>query len=185
MRTTSREQARPRPEGAAGSQCARCAGRARCARFERRRISRRATAHQTRRPPPTIRRRQERVVPHVNRRIAPRLLPALPRTAPNCHPCATRYRRHQLDSHPARGLESGTHTLATWHADVAQLVEHHLAKVGVAGSSPVVRSTARPSGTFGSGYNHRWVGREARQRPAKPYTRVRIPYPPRGRLAQR
>src|SRR6476660_304248 len=25
----------------------------------------------------------------------------------------------------------------------------------------------------------RWVGREARQRPAKPYTRVRIPYPPR------
>ena len=26
------------------------------------------------------------------------------------------------------------------HADVAQLVEHHLAKVGVAGSSPVVRS---------------------------------------------
>src|SRR3954462_4285719 len=27
------------------------------------------------------------------------------------------------------------------HADVAQLVEHHLAKVGVAGSNPVVRST--------------------------------------------
>ena len=26
------------------------------------------------------------------------------------------------------------------HADMAQLVEHHLAKVGVAGSSPVVRS---------------------------------------------
>ena len=26
------------------------------------------------------------------------------------------------------------------HADVAQLVEHHLAKVRVAGSSPVVRS---------------------------------------------
>ncbi len=25
----------------------------------------------------------------------------------------------------------------------------------------------------------RWVGREARQRPAKPFTRVRIPYPPR------
>src|SRR3954447_6544682 len=24
----------------------------------------------------------------------------------------------------------------------------------------------------------RWIGREARQRPAKPYTRVRIPYPP-------
>ena len=27
------------------------------------------------------------------------------------------------------------------HADMAQLVEHHLAKVGVAGSSPVVRSS--------------------------------------------
>ncbi len=27
-----------------------------------------------------------------------------------------------------------------WNADVAQLVEHHLAKVGVAGSNPVVRS---------------------------------------------
>ena len=26
------------------------------------------------------------------------------------------------------------------HADVAQLVEHHLAKVRVAGSSPVIRS---------------------------------------------
>ncbi len=30
------------------------------------------------------------------------------------------------------------------HADVAQLVEHHLAKVGVAGSNPVVRSTNHP-----------------------------------------
>ena len=29
------------------------------------------------------------------------------------------------------------------HADVAQLVEHHLAKVRVAGSNPVVRSKAR------------------------------------------
>src|SRR5262249_55592591 len=29
------------------------------------------------------------------------------------------------------------------HADVAQLVEHHLAKVRVAGSNPVVRSVAR------------------------------------------
>ena len=29
-------------------------------------------------------------------------------------------------------------------ADVAQLVEHHLAKVGVAGSNPVVRSDERP-----------------------------------------
>ena len=29
------------------------------------------------------------------------------------------------------------------HADVAQLVEHHLAKVGVAGSNPVVRSSSQ------------------------------------------
>jgi hypothetical protein len=28
------------------------------------------------------------------------------------------------------------------HADVAQLVEHNLAKVGVAGSNPVVRSSS-------------------------------------------
>ena len=34
----------------------------------------------------------------------------------------------------------------TGHADVAQLVEHHLAKVRVAGSNPVVRSKCdRPS----------------------------------------
>ena len=32
--------------------------------------------------------------------------------------------------------------VTTLHADVAQLVEHNLAKVGVAGSNPVVRSTA-------------------------------------------
>ena len=32
------------------------------------------------------------------------------------------------------------------HADVAQLVEHNLAKVGVAGSNPVVRSEKAPSG---------------------------------------
>ena len=32
------------------------------------------------------------------------------------------------------------------HADVAQLVEHHLAKVRVAGSNPVVRSEARLAG---------------------------------------
>ena len=30
--------------------------------------------------------------------------------------------------------------MQTVHADVAQLVEHHLAKVRVAGSNPVVRS---------------------------------------------
>ena len=36
--------------------------------------------------------------------------------------------------------------LASIYADMAQLVEHHLAKVGVAGSNPVVRSrTSSPS----------------------------------------
>jgi hypothetical protein len=40
------------------------------------------------------------------------------------------------------------------HADVAQLVEHHLAKVGVAGSNPVVRST-----------NHVLNGRESEFEP--------------------
>ncbi len=35
------------------------------------------------------------------------------------------------------------------HADMAQLVEHNLAKVGVAGSSPVVRSMLnRRAGSF-------------------------------------
>ena len=61
----------------------------------------------------------------------------------------------------------------TVHADVAQLVAHNLAKVGVAGSNPVVRSRGwtQPS---------RWSGRVVRQRPAKPCTRVRFPSPPRA-----
>ena len=64
------------------------------------------------------------------------------------------------------------------HADVAQLVEHHLAKVRVAGSSPVIRSEER--GAAGARHLQRWVGREARHRPAKPFTPVRIRYPPRA-----
>ncbi len=32
------------------------------------------------------------------------------------------------------------HKIAREHADVAQLVAHHLAKVRVAGSNPVIRS---------------------------------------------
>ena len=71
-------------------------------------------------------------------------------------------------------------------ADVAQLVEHHLAKVRVAGSSPVVRSerpwphplTMKLRG--GGKLFTRWSGREARQRTANPYTRVQIPSPPRA-----
>ena len=69
-------------------------------------------------------------------------------------------------------------------ADVAQLVAHHLAKVRVAGSNPVIRSKVQ------LGINPpRWSGRVVRQRPAKPCTRVRFPSPPPidlpARLAQR
>ena len=69
--------------------------------------------------------------------------------------------------HPERGVT----------ADVAQLVEHHLAKVRVAGSSPVIRSEepGAPSPSISW-----WVGREVRHRPAKPFTPVRIRYPPRA-----
>jgi hypothetical protein len=69
------------------------------------------------------------------------------------------------------------------HADVAQLVAHHLAKVRVAGSNPVIRSRVQ------SHQRPRWSGRVVRQRPAKPCTRVRFPSPPpsmtKARLAQR
>ena len=67
------------------------------------------------------------------------------------------------------------------NADVAQLVAHHLAKVRVASSSLVIRSSAgAPSGVSACGFEStsRWRGREARHRPAKPFTRVRIPSPP-------
>ena len=50
--------------------------------------------------------------------------------------------RSSLNPVRDRLLEVGDRQLATLkrHADVAQLVEHHLAKVRVAGSNPVVRS---------------------------------------------
>ncbi len=41
---------------------------------------------------------------------------------------------------PERGRDSLETMRETEYADVAQLVEHHLAKVRVAGSNPVVRS---------------------------------------------
>ncbi len=63
---------------------------------------------------------------------------------------------------------------------MAQLVEHHLAKVRVASSNLVVRSTAAGSVRVSRvGPRVWWSGREARQRPAKPSTRVQIPSPPR------
>jgi hypothetical protein len=67
-----------------------------------------------------------------------------------------------------------------WHADVAQLVEHHLAKVRVAGSNPVVRSEARLCGRLAAGQPRSCggVAEWLRQGPAKPCTRVRFPSPP-------
>jgi hypothetical protein len=75
-----------------------------------------------------------------------------------------------------RPAPAGTYSI---FADVAQLVEHHLAKVDVASSNLVVRSQDTVTVRFFGILSTRWVGREARQRPAKPLTRVRIPYPPR------
>ena len=65
-------------------------------------------------------------------------------------------------------------------ADVAQLVEHHLAKVRVAGSNPVVRSEARLCGRLAAGEARSYggVAEWLRQGPAKPCTRVRFPSPP-------
>ena len=69
------------------------------------------------------------------------------------------------------------------HADVAQLVAHHLAKVRVAGSNPVVRSEGArvPHRTSVSAPNmFGGVAEWLRQGPAKPCTRVRFPPPPRA-----
>ena len=63
------------------------------------------------------------------------------------------------------------HRFGRRHADVAQLVAHHLAKVRVAGSNPVVRSGVEVPGGMAE-----WL----RQGPAKPSTRVRFPLPPRA-----
>ena len=60
------------------------------------------------------------------------------------------------------------------HADVAQLVEHHLAKVGVAGSNPVVRSEiphVRPPRAR--------VALRERKPSSGPFARRRVDWPPR------
>ena len=66
------------------------------------------------------------------------------------------------------------------HADMAQLVEHHLAKVGVAGSNPVVRSMNIRAGLLTSpALFVKWRdGQVVRQRPAKPSPPVRIRFSP-------
>ena len=80
----------------------------------------------------------------------------------------------QVRAHP---LSSRPVPLYGGHADVAQLVAHHLAKVNVAGSSPVIRS--KEVDQFSIGEPLWWDGREARLRTANPATRVQIPFPPR------
>ncbi len=67
------------------------------------------------------------------------------------------------------------------HADMAQLVEHHLAKVRVAGSNPVVRSivcqelVGKPASSYQDKKTPGWRrGQVVRQRPAKPSPPVRI-----------
>ena len=57
---------------------------------------------------------------------------------------------------------------------MAQLVEHNLAKVGVAGSSPVVRSIVCKEPIEESALFIRRLGQVVRQRPAKPLPPVRI-----------
>ena len=66
-----------------------------------------------------------------------------------------------LDTTPGRQIHApavvgaarrGVELLPWWpYADVAQLVEHNLAKVGVAGSNPVVRSKKCWSAAFRGG----------------------------------
>ena len=64
---------------------------------------------------------------------------------------------------------------------MAQLVEHNLAKVGVAGSSPVVRSIACKEPVSHRLFSYRWrSGQVVRQRPAKPLPPVRIRASPPG-----
>ena len=74
-------------------------------------------------------------------------------------------------------LHASTHSanITLRDADMAQLVEHHLAKVGVAGSNPVVRSRKLKAGHNMAGlFRKRRRGQVVRQRPAKPSPPVRI-----------
>ena len=59
------------------------------------------------------------------------------------------------------------------------MVAHHLAKVRVASSNLVIRSSGNVPVSAGI-FHARWRGREARQRPAKPCTPVRIRSSPRN-----
>src|SRR6266704_700924 len=95
----------------------------------------------------------------------------------------------------------GVAILPRSQADVAQLVEHHLAKVRVAGSSPVIRSGARsgnvcpcqrvsalrqlPGGVLPSASSpHGGVAEWFRQGSAKPCTPVQFRAPPPSDLRE-
>jgi hypothetical protein len=91
----------------------------------------------------------------------------------------------------ARGLHIRTHSVILFDSDagIAQLVEHDLAKVGVASSSLVSRSSFQNLGPpgfccfqagRGDAFRAQWPGgRVVMQRPAKPRTPVRFrPWPP-------
>ena len=67
-------------------------------------------------------------------------------------------------------------------ADVAQLVAHHLAKVRVAGSSPVVRSEDLSRGLLGGVAERRGNGLQSRVHGFK--SRLHLGATSRGRLAQ-
>ena len=70
-----------------------------------------------------------------------------PDSTPKLHPCNSLTCRFVFcGAVPLMffSLVSNAHKAAHKHADVAQLVAHHLAKVRVAGSNPVIRSVALP-----------------------------------------
>ena len=94
------------------------------------------------------------------------------RTAARCANAFLCWPRNPLEFNTSPGRASEPKR----QADVAQLVERNLAKVEVASSNLVVRS--KEQGDLPDPLHSWWSGREARQRPAKPSTRVQIPSPP-------
>src|SRR5699024_2287524 len=98
---------------------------------------------------------------------------------PICRALPRHGRGHWFDPSIAHG--EFTFTVSS-HADVAQLVAHHLAKVRVASSSLVIRSRYPPPCVedhhIRRASRHGGMAEWLRQRSAKPSTRVRFPFPP-------
>ena len=100
------------------------------------------------------------------------------RQSPCCDNPATGCRpaRNAIGSGRSHQLQSSS-TQKCGQCGCGAVVAHHLAKVRVASSNLVIRSSE--VSRFSNLEPHTWWrGREARQRPAKPCTRVRIPSPP-------